>query len=178
MTDIQEHWRGRFIRLLQDGRWEYVSRINSTGITGIIAVTDDDCILLNEQYRPPVQRHVIELPAGLAGDIPGEEHESLEVCARRELFEETGYEADRMELVFHGVPSAGIVDEYVHFFKASGLRQTGSGGGDESEDILVHKVPLTDVHAWLASCQARGCWIDLKVYSGLYFAGAPLPVAD
>ena len=68
MNEAQEHWRGKYIRLLQDDRWEFVSRLNTTGITAIVAVTDEQRLIFVEQYRRPVEHPVIEFPSGLAGD--------------------------------------------------------------------------------------------------------------
>src|SRR5436190_21784999 len=86
-------YEGKFRRYVRRGGWEYVARRNVTGIVGIIAVTDDGKLVLVEQFRPPVGKNVIEIPAGLAGDVAGSEHEALAEAARRELLEETGYEA-------------------------------------------------------------------------------------
>ena len=118
---------------------------------------------------------VIELPAGLAGDAPGQAGEDLAQAARRELYEECGYEAGQLELLTEGPPSAGLSSEYISLFKATGLRQTGPGGGDASEAITVHKVPLAEVHAWLEARRGEGLMIDPKVYAGLYFAGIERP---
>ena len=161
---------GKYIRLVRQGGWEFARRKGISGIVGIVAVTDDRKLLLVEQYRAPVGASVIELPAGLAGDAKGHEREDLADAARRELLEETGYEARSMQRVAAGAASAGMTDEIITLFRATGLRKTGEGAGDETEDITVHEVPLSGVIDWLAAQERGGKLIDLKVYCGLYFA--------
>lgn len=163
-------WEGKFLRMVTQGRWEYVQRTNITGIVGIIAVTDDNKLILVEQYRTPVGKQVIELPAGLVGDVPGQESEAMEVAAHRELEEETGYQAQRLEEVFSGVASAGLSSERMTFFLATGLKKVGDGGGDHTEDIIVHEVPVDEVLQWVTDCQKEGMEVDLKVISALHFA--------
>ena len=90
-TDNTTHFQGRFLSLVSQNGWEFATRVGSTGVVAIIACTDDDEVLLVEQFRPPVGRNVVEIPAGLAGDITGSESEAFEEAARRELLEETGY---------------------------------------------------------------------------------------
>ena len=68
---------GNFIQLVNDNGWEYADRVNTTGIVAIVALTRDNEIIFVEQYRPAIRKRVIEIPAGLAGDIPGEESEAL-----------------------------------------------------------------------------------------------------
>ena len=160
---------GKFLSFVKKGKWEYVERPGVKGIVVILAITDANEILLTEQFRIPVDSNVIELPAGLAGDIPGEEDEELSTAAERELFEECGYEAGSMELLIEGPPSAGLTTEYISLFKASELKKTGEGGGDESENIIVHKVPLSGIKDWLMEKQQEGLMIDPKIFSGLYF---------
>lgn len=63
--DTKTHDAGRFLNLVSKDGWEYATR---TGSTGVVAITADDHVLLIEQFRPPVDRFVIEIPAGLAGD--------------------------------------------------------------------------------------------------------------
>jgi ADP-ribose pyrophosphatase len=140
-----------------------------TGIVAIVAVTEGKKLILVEQFRPPLQKRVIELPAGLAGDVPGAEEEELAVAAQRELEEETGYTAKTMKLAATGVPSAGLCDEIISIFVAEGLMKTGDGGGDASEDIVVHEVPVDHVLAWLEQKQKEDMLVDLKVYTGLCF---------
>ena len=135
----------------------------------LAALTDDGRLLLVEQYRIPVGRRVIEPPAGLVGDVVGEEEEALETAARRELLEETGYEARQLELVTIGPPSAGLASEIVAFFVARGLTRIHEGGGDDSEEIVVHAVPLGEADRWLEARAAEGAMIDPKVYAAMYF---------
>jgi len=161
-------WEGKHLKVRLRGHWEYVERRGVTGIVCIVAVTDDEKLLLVEQHRPPVDARVVELPAGLVGDVPGEAHEPLEAAARRELLEETGYEAGHLEVLFEGPPSAGLSDEHITFFLATGLRKVAPGGGDASEDIAVHEVPLAELPAFLDRRRERGALIDAKLFSPLY----------
>ena len=160
---------GRFLSLVRRGHWEYVTRRGTTGVVAIVAVTDDAKLLLVEQARPPVGKQAIELPAGLAGDIVGEETESLATAAKRELLEETGYEAQEVRWLSEGPSSAGLTDEMISLFLMSGLTKTSAGGGDASEDIVVHEVPLPTVPDWLEERRRAGCVIDLKIYAGLFW---------
>src|SRR5436305_7986631 len=93
---------GKHIRLVARGKWEFAERKKVSGIVGIVAVTDDRKLILVEQFRAPVNARVIEIPAGLAGDIEGSEDEALEIAAKRELSEETGYEAKTMNRLTEG----------------------------------------------------------------------------
>jgi len=171
--DIEVVARGRHLCLVRRGHWEYVQRQNITGIVGIVPVTDDGKLVLVEQYRPPVASRVIELPAGLVGDVPGEGSEAFETAARRELLEETGYEAGDMVRLVEGVISPGLSDEQITFFLATGLKKAGTGGGDGSEDITVHEVAVDDVLSWLARRRKHGVLVDLKAYIALpLLAGA------
>ena len=170
MTDNDKRiiWRGSHLDLVMRGSWEFVERKNLRGIVCIVALTDDGKIVLVEQYRPPVSSRVIELPAGLVGDLPGQESEALEAAARRELIEETGYDAGRMERLFDGVPSAGLCDEHITFFLATELAKVGPGGGDHNEDITVHETPLDGLLDYLDSRVRTGVKVDAKIFSPLY----------
>jgi ADP-ribose pyrophosphatase len=98
---------GKYLRFMQRAGWEYAERRGVTGIVGIVAVTDEGKLLLVEQYRLPLDKRVIELPAGLVGDEAGKERESLLAAANRELQEETGYHAGNLVLLASGPTSAG-----------------------------------------------------------------------
>jgi ADP-ribose pyrophosphatase len=153
-------WQGRFITTKRRGKWEYVSRARGIKAAVILAV-DEGCVLLVEQFRVPLQQHCLELPAGLVGD--GGEEEEVEIAAGRELEEECGYRAGRIELVgeFHSSP--GMVSESFFFVRAHELEKVGEGGGVEGEDIIVHRVPLDRVGALIAEKRAAGYAIDAKL---------------
>jgi ADP-ribose pyrophosphatase len=163
---------GKYIRLVRAGKWEYAKRKNATGIVAIVAVTNQQKLILVEQFRPPVGKSVVELPAGLAGDVAGSEKEEMAEAARRELLEETGYAAAGMTAVAEGPPSAGMSNEVITLFVAQGLKKLGDGAGDGSEQITLHEVSLGEVPAWLERKAREGKLIDLKIYSALYFVKA------
>lgn len=158
---------GRFVRLLRQGRWEYVDRVGTSGAVVIVAVTDDERLVLIEQYRVPLGSRVIELPAGLVGDDPGSEGEPLRAAAERELLEETGFVADQWWEAASGPPSAGLATEIVTFFVARGLRPAPRPRV-AGEEIEVHLVPLGAIDAWLAEARHAGSAVDPKFLAGLY----------
>ena len=164
---------GRFLALHREGHWEYAERIQATGAAILVAVTPEYKLLLVEQYRIPCHARTIELPAGIIGDEPGAAAESHLEAARRELLEETGYAAERLEPLVTGPTSSGLASELVTLFRASGLRRVGAGGGVAHEAITVHEVPLADAPAWLEAKARSGLLVDPKVYAGLYFATRP-----
>jgi ADP-ribose pyrophosphatase len=168
--DPQVLYAGKYLQMVQVGRWEYARRVRSISAVGIIAMTPARELILVEQYRIPVQTSVIEIPAGLVGDEVHLQGEALETAARRELLEETGYEADHWEYLFAGPSSAGMSDEQVHLLLATGLRKVAQGGGDASEDITVHAIPLPALDTYLALRQSQGIQVDLKVRLAQYFA--------
>src|SRR5580700_4934159 len=159
---------GRFLRLVRADGWEFVERVRATGVVAIVAVTTDGELILTEQFRASVRGPVIDLPAGLAGDGPGSEE--LVTAARRELIEESGYDARRFTLLAHAPTSPGLTTEVVSFFHAKGLKKIGAGGGIEAEQIQVHALKLDRADAWLRRRIRKGVQVDCKVYAGLYFA--------
>jgi ADP-ribose pyrophosphatase len=126
--------------------------------------------VLVEQYRPPLERRVVEIPAGLVGDEPGRENESLLDAANRELQEETGYHASKIELLATGPSSAGMSNELITLCLATGLEKRSFGGGVAGEDILVHEIALSEVTGQLHGWVAEGKLVDLKVYAAQHFA--------
>jgi ADP-ribose pyrophosphatase len=163
---------GKHIRLMKRGHWEYAERVGAKGVVAVVAVTDDLRIVLTEQYRAPVQKNVIDLPAGLVGDSPQDQEEAPVRAAARELEEEVGYRAASWTEIGQGPPSPGMSSEIITFFRASGLTKVGQGGGvDEGEHIAVHEIPLANLKLWLSAAQHRGVLVDLKLYAGLYLCG-------
>jgi len=163
--------RGRYLTLVDDNGWEYVTRHGITGVVVLVAITPARELVLVEQHRRAVGKRVVELPAGLVGDVAGHEAESLMTAAHRELVEETGFEARELEVIGAGPVAVGVSDEEVTFFAARGLARVGPGGGVDSEDITVHVVPLAALRAFLAEKQSGGLAVDPKIYAGLFLAG-------
>ncbi len=153
-------WEGRFITAKRKGTWEYVGR--SRGIkAAVILAVDDGHVLLVEQFRVPLGRICIELPAGLIGD--DEEGEDPMIAAGRELEEETGYRAAKLESLGEYFSSPGMVSESFTLVRASGLSKVGEGGGVEGEGITPHRVALNALPAFIDEKRAEGCAIDVKI---------------
>jgi len=167
---------GRFLRFMDRGGWEYLERKGASGVVIVVAVTESREMVLVEQYRPALDARVLDMPAGLAGDRPGEEHEDLAEAARRELLEEAGFEADSFEFLTEGPASSGSSAEVLTLLLARNCRRVGPGGGDADEDIRVHVVPLAGIERWLADRRKAGVMLDPKVYAGLYFLQTRLGV--
>jgi ADP-ribose pyrophosphatase len=164
MTDTLQ-WRGKYLEVHKTGTWEYAARTAGIGAAVILALTDAREVVLVEQYRVPLARNCIELPAGLVGDDTA--GEAPERAAARELHEETGFTAVRWEDLGDFATSPGMSTEMFRLFRAHGLVRTGAGGGVEGEGITVHVVPLADVSGWLAAQRARGCVIDCRLVAVL-----------
>ncbi|HEX7369339.1 MAG TPA: NUDIX hydrolase [Rhodanobacteraceae bacterium] len=162
-------YAGRWLTLKQRGRWEFVERNNPQGAVIIIAVTPEDRILFVEQYRVPIKQFTIEMPAGLIGDAGHTDDDSVATAAQRELIEETGWSCGRVLPLHSGPSSAGMSTEMMHFVRALPLEKVGDGGGDATENIVVHEVPRAEADAWLHAMIAKGYSIDPKLFAGLWF---------
>ncbi|RDE07170.1 NUDIX hydrolase [Sphingomonas aracearum] len=161
MTDTPEPvWEGKYLKVLKQGTWEYAGRTRGIQAAAIIAIHQGQLILI-DQFRVPLGRRTLELPAGLVGDET--EGESVEASAARELEEETGYRAERIEQLgfFHASP--GMVSEGFTLVRAHGLTRTGDGGGVEGEGITVHHVLLAEIPAYIEARRAEGMAIDVKL---------------
>ena len=159
---IEIMWEGRFITAKREGKWEYVSR--SRGIrAAVILAIDDGHVLLVEQYRVPLGKACIELPAGLVGDHDGNADEDASIAAIRELEEETGYRAATIRNCgeFHSSP--GMVSESFTLFKTGGLTKVSEGGGTDGEDITVHRVALAELDDFVEKKRREGAGIDVKL---------------
>jgi len=160
-ASVQTAWQGKWISVKTQGRWEYVTR--SRGIRAVVIVAiEDGHVLLIDQYRVPLGRRCLELPAGLVGDDYAED--TAESAAVRELEEETGYTASEVEVLgeFHSSP--GLVTEGFTLVRLRGLTRIGAGGGIAGEeDIIVHRVPLAGVPAFVAAKRAEGLAVDVKI---------------
>lgn len=160
-------WEGRFLRCLRltyrDSKgmvrqWETVERVNCDGVVAVVPITDNSEVILIRQFRPPVNKYVIEFPAGL-----NDRGEELKDAASRELLEETGYSAGEMIFLARGPLSSGSSREVLTVFLARGLEYIGAGQRDETEDIEVIKIPIDNIYDALTRLVEDGNYIDLKV---------------
>ncbi|MBA3863624.1 MAG: NUDIX hydrolase [Erythrobacter sp.] len=160
-------WEGRFITAKKRGRWEYVGRARGIRAAVIIALDDDAGgtrhVILVSQYRVPLGRFCLELPAGLVGDDAGGEGEDALTAAARELEEETGYRAARLEVLGEFYSSPGMVSEAFTLLRARDLTRVGEGGGTEGENITVHRVALRDLSRFVAEWRRAGHAVDVRI---------------
>lgn len=161
-------WEGRYLNVRRTDTWEYVSRARGIRAAVIVAIDDgpsgdarDRHVLLVEQYRVPLGRQCLELPAGLVGDETA--GEPVEVAAIRELEEETGYRAGRMVDLGDFYSSPGMASEGFTLLRAEELSRVGIGGGVPGEDIQVHRVALGELTAFVAAKRAAGVGMDVKL---------------
>ena len=161
-ADEEIVWQGKYVVAKKRGRWEYVGRSRNIRAAVIIAV-EDGHVLLVEQFRVPLGRNCLELPAGLIGDDAGGEDEEDLTAAGRELEEETGYRAERLEDMGCFYSSPGMVSESFTLVRASGLTRIGEGGGTEGENITVHRVALDTLPDFIAAKRNDGCGIDVRM---------------
>lgn len=138
-------WRGSIFNVdrltvrLPDGREALRDVVRHPGAVAIIALTDDGRICLVRQYRTALGRVTVEIPAGKLD--PGED--PLD-CARRELLEETGMEAEKIAFLTTIATSAGFCDELIHIYMATGL-SCGCPNPDEDEFLHVDLVELSEL---------------------------------
>ena len=154
MVDEREVFAGRVVRLVLRGRYEVVEHV---GGAAVVAVDAADQVLLVRQLRPAVGARLLELPAGLLD--PGES--ALE-CARRELEEETGFTASRLEPLAAFYTSPGFSTERLQVFAGFDLHPCRVAG-DDDEEIEVVRLPLAAAIARLLDDEVS----DAKTITGL-----------
>lgn len=162
MTEIV--FKGKFLTVIRKNGWEYVKRnTNSGNIVSVLPITSENEIILVEQYRIPVQKHVLECPAGILGDEI--KNEVPLDCAKKELLEETGYVSDDWHQIYVTSKSPGIISELCYKYIARNCKKVADGGGVGTEDITVHKIPLTKIKEYLDDLVNDN---DILVCSGIY----------
>lgn len=127
------------------------------GASAMVPLTDDNHVLMVRQWRTPAGRELLEIPAGSLN-----EGENPEICAHRELIEETQFQAGKMEKLFSMYAAPGYSTEVLHIFLATELIPE-KGVGDVDEFIEVEKVPLADAIKMIE----RGQIEDAKTIAGL-----------
>jgi len=153
-------WQGKYMTALRDGRWDYVQR--ARGMTAVVILAEHEGqVVLVEQPRVAIGGRCLEFPAGLIGDVGGDDN--IEVAARRELAEETGFAAEHIDIVGEFYSSPGIMTESFTLVRASGLSRVNAGGGVDGEDIVTHLVARSEIADFIAAKRAEGVGIDVKL---------------
>lgn len=142
--------------------------VRHPGAVAVLAVTDDDKVILVRQFRKPCSRTLVEIPAGKLE--PGEQ--PLE-SAKRELLEETGYRADEWQHLHSMYTSPGFADEMIHLYVAKGLSK-GKQQLDEDEFLDLLEVDLAEAQKLLSSDEVA----DAKTITALYWWMKELSRAD
>ena len=160
----KEVYQGQFLHLkkdivsLPDGQETYREYLTHPGAVAILPVLEDGRILLERQFRYPVDRAMIEIPAGKL-----EVGEDPLVCAQRELLEETGYTAASWEYLGRIHPVISYSTEFIEIYLAKGLTP-GERCLDVGEFLDVFAATLDEMHEWIAS----GAITDVKTIISVY----------
>jgi ADP-ribose pyrophosphatase len=161
-----EVFRGHIIKVAQgtfeapDGSTFSRDIVRHPGAVAVVALADDDHVVLVRQYRAPVDDFVLELPAGIR-DVDGE---APEVTARRELAEEAGYEAGSVEFLTRFNISVGFTDEVTEIFLATDLSEVPNDlQGVEEQHMTVERVSLAEALALIERGELR----DAKTVVGI-----------
>lgn len=156
MSAPETRWEGKYLRIVTRGEWEYVERVG--GMTAVVLLAEHDGkVILVEQYRTPLGRRCLELPAGLVGD---EGASTAEDTALKELEEETGFTATGVERLGDFYSSPGMVAEGFTLVRVTGV---APGGAKSEEDIAVHLVERERIPAFVKQRRDQGIAIDVKL---------------
>jgi 8-oxo-dGDP phosphatase len=149
--------------------------VRSPGAVGIVPLVFDaegnPSVVIVEQYRPPYEQRILEIPAGMR-DVPGEPPEET---ARRELIEEAGLAPGRLDLLVELYPSPGMTDSVTAIYLATGCTAAPRAlhGPEEEHSQLVH-VPLEDAVAMIGDGRIR----DAKTIIGVLLTERRLGAGD
>ena len=144
---------------LPDGQEAVREYLTHPGADAILAILDDGRILLERQYRYPIAKVCMEIPAGKL-----DPNEDPLVCAQRELEEETGYSASKWSYVRRIHPVISYSTEFIDIYLAEGL-QPGKSRLDEEEFLDVFAAPLDEILAWVE----QGVITDVKTTIAIYW---------
>ena len=157
----EELYRGRIISLRKDtvampgGGTSDREVVHHPGAVGVVALDDQDRVVMVRQYRHAIGEHLWELPAGLR-DVDGEPPVD---SARRELAEETQLAAEKWSLLVSQHPSPGFCDELIQLYLAEGLSEVARPDGfvveHEELDMTVERVPLAEAVQWVFDGKVR-----------------------
>ncbi|HLP97848.1 MAG TPA: NUDIX hydrolase [Sideroxyarcus sp.] len=145
--------------LLPDGSRSTREYITHPGAVAVLALLDNGKLVMERQYRYPLHREFIELPAGKIDD-----QEHILDCAKRELLEETGYVAEEWTHLTTAWPCIGYADERMEYFLARGLKHVGSKL-DDGEFLEVFELSLDEALEWVRMGKIN----DSKSIVGLFW---------
>lgn len=146
--------------LLPNGRKSTREIVEHPGAVAVVAITENDEVLMVRQYRKAIERELLEIPAGKL-----EEGESREVCVERELMEETGYFPNELTYLTSFYTSPGFSNEILHLFIAKNLIKK-SRDADFDEYLQAEKVPFEEAINKIQT----GEIVDSKTITGLLLA--------
>lgn len=164
--DSKEIYKGRVVKLrvdnvrLPDSRQSTREIIEHPGAVAIIALDEQENVIMVRQYRKSAEEVMLEIPAGTR---EGDEDPLL--CAQRELLEETGFTADHWQKVLSYYSAPGFCTEYLHIYSASGLHQ-GVGHTDDDEFVEMVRIPLQEAYKMIFTGEIK----DGKSIIGLQYA--------
>ena len=138
-------YKGKIVTLkvdeveMPDGSLAERELVFHPGGVGVVAIDEDDRVVLVKQFRKPIEDAIYEIPAGKLD--AGEDHR---LCGMRELEEETGLKAEEFVYLGFIYPSPGFTDEKTHMYLATGLTQ-GETHPDPDEYLDIVRMPLNEV---------------------------------
>ena len=160
----EEIYKGKIINVvkqrvkLPNGKESFREIVKHPGAVAILAYKDEDTVLLIKQFRKAIDKDIFEIPAGKI-----EKGEDIESSALRELEEETGYKAKKMEYLGKIVTSPGFSDEYIYIYKAFNLCKGKDGLEDEDEFIDLMEISIDKLKEYIKD----GKVIDGKTISAV-----------
>lgn len=144
---------------LPNGKTATREIVRHNGAVGILAITEENKIILVKQYRKALEQTIIEIPAGKL-----EIDENPEACAIRELKEETGYTASNIDFIHKFYTSPGFANELIYLYAARDLIK-GEASPDEDEFVEILELSLEEVENLIASGQI----VDAKTLIAVYY---------
>ena len=156
-------------RFEPSGREQNFIVLDTPSWVNVVPVTAEGNVVLIRQYRHGVQEVTLEIPGGMI-----DRGESPEAAAIRELREETGYVAERLQPLGRVLPNPAIQNNWCYLFAAHGCRDTGQTQPDAFEQIDVLERPATDIPSLIASGEIAHC----MVVAAFAFMGLVRPACD
>lgn len=143
--------RATYMELYQDrvrtpkGNVVTYTRYYASDVVIVVPFLDDEKLVMIRQYRYPLGKVILEFPAGHveSGEDPAE-------TARRELEEETGYRAGKMEHIYTYHPAVSRTKQNVHVYRATGLSDSGRTSHDGGEDIVIETMTVGELRKTIA----------------------------